>query len=70
MVNQRWLNQKLEKLKAKRKWLRNMENKDVQVFVTGVSMSGEASINEHNGTTQENKEKLEGEEVGNSRKDD
>tara|TARA_R110000782_G_scaffold41577_2_gene95140 strand:- start:868 stop:1011 length:144 start_codon:yes stop_codon:yes gene_type:complete len=47
-----------------------MENKDVQVFVTGVSMSGEASINEHNGTTQENKEKLEGEEVGNSRKDD
>jgi|TARA_R110000772_G_scaffold8009_1_gene26735 hypothetical protein len=70
MVNQRWLNQKLEKSKAKRKWLRNMENKDVQVFVTGVSMSGEASINEHNGTTQENKEKLEGEEVGNSRKDD
>ena len=70
MVNQRWLNQKLEKSKAKRKWLRNMENKDVQVFVTGVSMSGEASINEHNGTTQENKEKLEGEEDGNSRKDD
>ena len=70
MVSQRWLNQKLEKSKAKRKWLRNMENKDVQVFVTGVSMSGEASINEHNGTTQENKEKLEGEEVGNSRKDD
>jgi len=70
MVSQRWLNQKLRKLKARKRWLRNMENKDVQVIVTGVSMTGESQLNEHNGITQENKEELEREEIGTSREDD
>ncbi len=47
-----------------------MENKDVQVIVTGVSMTGESQLNEHNGITQENKEGLEREEIGTSREDD
>ena len=70
MVSQRWLNQKLRKLKARKKWLRNMENKDVQVIVTGVSMTGESQLNEHNGITQENKEELKREEIATSREDD
>ena len=62
MVKQRWLNQKLKNLNQKRKWLKNMENKenkeqnDVTINVTGVSMSGEASINEHNGHIESDKE--------------
>jgi len=70
MVNQKWLNQKLRNLKARRKWLRNMENKDVQVFVTGVSMTGEVKLDEHNRTPEDNKEKSKTEEIGNSREDD
>jgi hypothetical protein len=62
MVNQRWLSQKLKKSNQKRKWLKGMENKenkeqnDVTINVTGVSMSGEASINEHNGHIESDKE--------------
>lgn len=62
MVKQRWLSQKLKNLNQKRKWLKNMENKenkeqnDVTINVTGVSMSGEASINEHNGHIESDKE--------------
>jgi shikimate 5-dehydrogenase len=62
MVNQRWLSQKLKKSNQKRKWLKDMENKenkeqnDVTINVTGVSMSGEASINEHNGHIESDKE--------------
>lgn len=71
MVNLRWLSQKLRKLSQKRKWLRNMENKDVEIHVTGISMFGKAEIkNEHSGITQEDKEKTEGTEIGNSREDD
>ena len=70
MVNQKWLNQKLRNLKARRKWLRNMENKDVQVFVTGVSMTGEVKLDEHNRTPEDNKEKSKTEEIGDSREDD
>ena len=70
MVNQKWLNQKLRNLKARRKWLRNMENKDVQVFVTGISMTGEVKLDEHNRTPEDNKEKSKTEEIGNSREDD
>tara|TARA_R100000742_G_C4197130_1_gene27380 strand:+ start:308 stop:463 length:156 start_codon:yes stop_codon:yes gene_type:complete len=47
----------------------NKKNEDVKVFVKGVSMGGEINLNEHNGTTQEDKIKLEGEEIGNSRED-
>ena len=46
------------------------KNKDVQIFVTGVSMSGEAKLNEHNRTPKEDKEESKGEEIGNSREDD
>ena len=71
VVNQRWLNQKLKKLNQKRRWLKNMENKDVEIHVTGISMFGKAEIkNEHSGTAQEDKEKTEGTEIGNSREDD
>jgi hypothetical protein len=71
MVNQRWLSQKLRKLNQKRRWLKNMENKDVEIHVTGISMFGKAEIkNEHSGTAQEDKEKTEGTEIGNSREDD
>ena len=70
MVNQRWLNQKLKKSKAKRKWVKNMEKpKDVQIFVTGVSMTGESQLNEHNRTPEEDKAKSEGEEICDSRED-
>ena len=71
VVNQRWLSQKLKKLKSRKK-ARRMENtKDVEIHVTGVSMFGKAEIkNEHSGATQEDKEKTEGTEIGNSREDD
>jgi len=69
MVKKVWLRKKLKSLNLKRKWLKNVENKDVQVFVTGVSMTGESQLNEHNRTSEEDKEKSEGEEVCNSRED-
>ena len=58
MVNQRWLSQKLKKSNQKRKWSNkeNKEQNDVTINVTGVSMSGEASINEHNGHIESDKE--------------
>jgi hypothetical protein len=68
MVKKVWLRKKLKKL-AKRKWLRNVENKDVQVFVTGVAMAGESQLNEHNRTPEEDKAKSDGEEICNSRED-
>jgi hypothetical protein len=69
MVKKVWLRKKLKSLNLKRKWLKNVENKDVQVFVTGVSMTGESQLNEHNRTPEEDKEKSEGEEICNSRED-
>lgn len=71
MVNPRWLSQKLKKLNLKRKWLKNMENKeqqDVTINVNGVSMSGEASINEHDRPIKTDKEEPTEEESGNSGK--
>ena len=67
-----WARKKiLKKLKAKKRWLKNMEKpKDVQVFVTGVSMAGELNLNEHNRTPEEDQVKSEGEEICNSREDD
>jgi len=47
-----------------------MENKDVQVFVAGVSMTGESSLNEHDRAPEEDKVKSEGKEIGDSREDD
>ena len=42
------------------------EKQDVTIEVTGVSMSGEASINEHDGPIKSNKEEPKREESGNS----
>ena len=70
MVKKQWLNQKLKRSNQRKKWLKNMENKDVQIFVTGVSMAGETNLNEHNRTPKEDKEESKGEEIGNSREDD
>ena len=70
MVKKQWLNQKLKKSNQRKRWLKNMENKDVQIFVTGVSMTGESNLNEHNRTPKEDKEESKGEEIGNSREDD
>jgi len=69
MVKKQWLNQKLKKSNQRKKWLKSMENKDVNVFVTGVSMTGESDLNEHNRTSEEDKAKSEGEEICNSRED-
>jgi len=70
MVKKVWLRKKLKSLNLKRKWLKNVENKDVQVFVTGVSMTGESQLNEHDRTPKEDKAKSEGEEICDSREDD
>jgi hypothetical protein len=66
-----WLKRKLKR-KQRLKRLKNMENtKDVEIHVTGISMFGKAEIkNEHSGTPQEDQEKVEGTEIGNSREDD
>jgi hypothetical protein len=71
MVKMLWLKRKLQRLKRK-KWLRRKmeKSKDVKINVTGVSMSGESNLNEHDRTPKDDKEKSEGEENGNSRKDD
>ena len=69
MVKKVWLRKKLKKLQ-KRKWLKNVENKDVQVFVTGVAMAGESQLNEHDRTPEKDKAKSDGEEICNSREDD
>jgi hypothetical protein len=72
MVKKQWLNQKLKRSNQRKQWLKSLmeKNKDVQVFVTGVSMTGESELNEHNRTPKENKEQSEGEEICNSREDD
>tara|TARA_B100001057_G_scaffold464895_1_gene520500 strand:- start:13415 stop:13555 length:141 start_codon:yes stop_codon:yes gene_type:complete len=46
--------------------MENKEQKDVTIEVTGVSMSGEASINEHNGPIKSDKEEPREEESRNS----
>ncbi len=46
------------------------KNKDVNVFVTGVSMGGETNLNEHHGTTDEDQGRSSTEEVRDSREDD
>ena len=57
--------------KQRRKKARSMEkSKDVEIVVTGVSMSGEVKLNEHNRTTEENKEQPTRTEICDSREDD
>jgi hypothetical protein len=60
---------------AKRKKWACMEtekrkSKDVDVFVTGVSMGGETNLDEHHGTTGEDQGGSSTEEVTDSREDD
>ena len=51
--------------------MRSMEkSKDVEILVTGVSMSGEVKLNEHSRTTEENKEQSTRTEICDSREDD
>ena len=48
------------------KKVKKVEDKFVEVFVEGVSMSGEADIkNDDNRTAENDKEKLEGEKIHN-----
>ena len=47
-----------------------MENKDVKVFVTGISMSGEANLDDNCGTPESDQTQSEGEKIGDSREDD
>jgi hypothetical protein len=54
---------KVERKKVERK------NKDVTVFVTGVSMSGKVR-DDDNRTPEGDQTQSEGEEIGNSREDD
>ena len=57
--------------KQLRKKARSMEkSKDVEIVVTGVSMSGEVKLDEHNRTTKENKEQSTRTEICDSREDD
>jgi hypothetical protein len=71
VVKKLWIKRKLQRLKRKKQLRRKMEkNKDVKVFVTGVSMSVETNLHEHDRTSEENKEKPTRREIGNSRKDD
>lgn len=71
MVKMLWLKRKLKKIRKKQKAKSLMEkSKDVKINVTGVSMSAESNLNEHDRTPKNDKEKSEGEENGNSRKDD
>ncbi len=46
------------------------KSKDVTIFVTGVSMSGDAELNEHIGTTGEDQDRSSKQTSGNSREDD
>jgi hypothetical protein len=60
---------------AKRKKWACMEtekrkSKDVDVFVTGVSMGGETNLDEHHGTTGEDQGRSSTKEVTDSREDD
>jgi len=61
-------------VKRKRTWacmeMEKRKSKDVNVFVTGVSMGGETSLNEHLGTTGEDQRGSSTEEVRDSREDD
>ena len=69
-VRAEWLRKKarrLKKLKELKKASKmDNEKQDVTIEVTGVSMSGEASINEHDGPIKSNKEEPKREESGNS----
>ena len=69
-VRAEWLRKKarrLKKLKELKKASKmDNEKQDVTIEVTGVSMSGEASINEHDGPIKSNKDEPKREESGNS----
>ena len=61
-------------VKRKKTWacmgMEKRKNKDVNVFVTGVSMDGETDLNEHHRTTGEDQRGSSTKEVTDSREDD
>ena len=50
--------------------MENRKSNDVNVYVTGVSMGGETSLDEHNGTTGEDQRGSSTEKVRDSGEDD
>ena len=66
VVKREWLRKKLKRLKKQ-----NMErkSKDINVFVTGVSMEGESEIDDNNRTTGEDKRESSKKENSTIRKD-
>jgi hypothetical protein len=70
MVRTEWLRKKLKRLKRLKRLKKaskmDNEKQDVTIEVTGVSMSGEASINEHDGPIESDKEESTKEENTNS----
>ena len=74
VVKTEWLRRKLLRIRKRRKWacteMERKKSKDVNIFVTGVSMSGDAELNEHIGTTGEDQDRSSKQTSGNSREDD
>ena len=70
IVKTEWLRKKVKKLKRLKRLKKaskmDNEKQDVTIEVTGVSMSGEASINEHDGPIESDKEEPTKEETTNS----
>ena len=65
---------KRKKMVKRKKWAcmetEKRKSKDVDVFVTGVSMGGETNLDEHHRTTGEDQGRSSTEEVTDSREDD
>ena len=57
VVKKEWLRKKLKKQEKRKKWecMERKKSKDINVFVTGVSMEGESEIDDNNRTTGEDK---------------
>ena len=68
VVKKEWLRKKLKKQEKRKTWecMERKKSKDINVFVTGVSMEGESEIDDNNRTFEENKEQTERKETINS----
>ena len=63
----------MAKIRKRKTWAimeTERKSKDVNVFVTGVTMGGETNLNEHHGTTGEDQRRSSTKEVRDSREDD
>ena len=74
VVKKLWLKRKLKMVKRKKTWacmgMEKRKSNDVNVYVTGVSMGGETSLDEHHGTTGEDQRGSSTEKVRDSGEDD